>query len=209
MAKCDQCGSTILFGGKQEGEFRFCSDKCWEKGYLQPRLDAVPPDVLEQELKQLHQGPCPRCGGPGPVDVHTAHKIWSVIYLSSYSTKTELCCRKCGLKMQAWSTLSCLLFGWWSLHGLFMTPVQILCNISGMLRPPKPDAPSREMRKIVHTALAAQISDPANSPGAPAPPIPAMPRSAATTPAPPIPSTPRSKPASAPGPFSDIGKPLN
>ena len=209
MATCDQCGTTILFGDKREGDFRFCSDKCWEKGYVQPRLNAVPPDMLEQELKNLHQGSCPRCGGPGPVDLHTAHKIWSAIYATGQSSKAEICCRKCGLKMQALSALFCFFAGWWSLHGLILTPFSILANVAGMLRPPKPDAPSRELRKTVHGMLAARLSDPANSPGAPAAPVPVLPKSAATTTAPPTPSPPRSSSASASGPFSDIGKPLN
>lgn len=54
MAKCDNCGKTILFGGKTEGDLRFCNETCREQGFLKPRMDVVPQDLFEAELKRLH-----------------------------------------------------------------------------------------------------------------------------------------------------------
>lgn len=31
MAKCGYCGTTILFGGKKDGDLRFCNDECHAK----------------------------------------------------------------------------------------------------------------------------------------------------------------------------------
>lgn len=66
MASCDYCGSTILFGGSREGDFRFCNDKCRQGGALLAVASQIPPDVLAEQVKRLHQGPCPSCGGEGP-----------------------------------------------------------------------------------------------------------------------------------------------
>lgn len=216
MAMCDSCDSTIVFGGKKEGLYRFCNDKCYQKGYIQSGRASVPPQLIAQEAMKIRQSSCPICSGPGPVEVFTEHKIWSAIYLSCSSSRAFLCCRACGRKKQLMATLFCGTLGWWSLNGLILTPFQIIANLSAMLKAPNPTYPSLELEKIVRTKLATDLAGfnfgsptpqpislaNATQPPVPAaisPPIPAMPGGAKSSAA----------PSSSSGPFSDIGKPLH
>ena len=36
MAKCDYCGSSIIFGGTKNGDLTFCNEKCEASGYVEP-----------------------------------------------------------------------------------------------------------------------------------------------------------------------------
>ena len=79
MAKCDYCGSTIIFGGKRQGDLRFCNDRCLGNGGLLLVSRQVPENVVHESLWKVHQGRCPKCTGPGPVDVHVSHRVWSAL----------------------------------------------------------------------------------------------------------------------------------
>jgi hypothetical protein len=198
MASCDHCGTTIVFGGKSANGFRYCNDKCYEQGYLAHNFAAIPQNVFEAELQKVRSAPCSVCGGPGPIDVYTSYKVWSLLHFAAPSSTARICCRKCGRKAQIFSTLFCFVFGWWSIEGVFLTPVQIGLNLKGLLKPPDAQKPSPELQKQVRLKLAAQIKAPA----------------ATTTPLPlsPIPQAKATRPAapsSSSGPFCDIGKPLN
>ena len=75
MAKCNFCGSSILFGGVKDGKYRFCNEACHRGGANLLAAELIPFEVVDQEARQVHQGECPKCAGPGPVDVHTAHSV--------------------------------------------------------------------------------------------------------------------------------------
>ena len=173
MASCDYCGSTILFGGKYNGNLRFCSDRCNELGSLMILSQQVPPDLVAQRLRQIHQSACPECGGPGPVDVHTSHRVWSALVLTSWSSRPTVCCRKCGLKNQAGDLLISLFLGWWGFPwGLVMTPVQIIRNIVGMASGPDPVKPSSQLEKIARLAVGNDLRSGVSLTGAKPPPLP-------------------------------------
>jgi hypothetical protein len=158
MATCEYCGTTILFGGVREGELRFCNDKCREAGQVAVVSQHIPPDILARKVAEIHQGPCPVCGGRGPVDVHTSHKIWSALVITHWSSDPQVCCRSCGRKSQFNSLLFSLLLGWWGIpHGLIMTPVQVGRNLAGLWGGPAPDKPSEQLIKLVRLSLAAQV----------------------------------------------------
>ncbi len=69
MAQCAYCSTTIILGGKKEGDLRFCNDKCVERGFVLIVADQIPPEMLNEAVTEVHQGVCPACGGPGPIDV--------------------------------------------------------------------------------------------------------------------------------------------
>jgi hypothetical protein len=48
---------------------RFCGENCLRNGRRMIKATAIPHDVLERRLRQVHQGPCARCGRAGPLDV--------------------------------------------------------------------------------------------------------------------------------------------
>ena len=156
MAKCDYCGSSILFGGARTGDLRFCNHRCQQAGQLIAVSNQVPPDVVQARVWAVHQGLCPKCQGKGPVDVHTAHQVWSALLLTSWKSEPQVSCRACGIKRQATGLVFSLVAGWWGFPwGLIMTPVQVVRNVSGMLSGPDPQKPSAQLERIVRLSMAA------------------------------------------------------
>lgn len=156
MASCDTCGSTILFGGKSDGTYRFCGASCQQKGRVLVAADQVPEDTLNDHVRAVHQGSCPKCKGPGPVDVHTAHSVYSLLFMTSWKSSPQISCRSCGVKHQALATLSSAVLGWWGFPwGLIMTPVQLGKNIAGMASKGDPGTPSPKLRQQVRLILGA------------------------------------------------------
>ena len=155
MAKCDYCGSLILFGGARDGNLRFCNEKCQSGGTLLKLSGQIPEDVVQKQLWEVHQGACPECHGRGPVDVHTAHQIWSALVLTSWKSVPQVSCRACGVKQQLMSLVLCLVAGWWGFPwGLIMTPVQVVRNLAGLVKGPDPMTPSPQLEKMVRLHVA-------------------------------------------------------
>jgi hypothetical protein len=199
MARCSGCNRTIISGGVYDADARFCSKACLFKARLRQTARQIPPELLEQELLRAHRGPCPKCRGGGPVDVHDAHQIWSAVVLTRFWTTSEVSCRRCARSRQGASLATCAVLGWWGIpFGLVMTPVQIIRNIAAMSGGPNPRVPSDRLREAVRMHIAqyalSQGLDPGaltseSPPAAPptAPPVagaPAMPRPASANPAP-------------------------
>jgi hypothetical protein len=156
MAKCANCNSTILFGGQRRGDLRFCNDECAQGGVLISLSHQVPDNLVQQEVWAVHQGRCPQCQGPGPIDVHVSHEIWSAIVFTQFKSLPHVLCRSCGRKKQLGAMVFSFFAGWWGFPwGLIMTPVQIARNLSGMLRSPDPTRPSAKLEEMVRMRLAA------------------------------------------------------
>ncbi|MHC4876141.1 MAG: hypothetical protein ACYTGL_06550 [Planctomycetota bacterium] len=158
MARCDYCDSMILFGGKKQGSRTFCNEKCLTKGYLIIAADRLPQHAVDEAVDEVHLGECPECGGPGPVDVHVSHSVWSVVYLTSWKSTPHLCCRSCGRKKQLGGLLFSGALGWWGFPwGLIMAPIQVGRNISGILGGPAPDVASEQLETMVRIDLAERV----------------------------------------------------
>jgi len=159
MASCNNCGSTILFGGKKAGKYRFCSEKCLSSGGYILIVDEIPNEIIAEHAKTAHEGTCPECNKQnGPVDVHTAHKIWSAGFLTSWVSNSQVSCRSCGIKSQIIGTLYSLFLGWWGFPwGIIMTPVQIIKNIGGIIFSPDPTRPSEKLKHIIKINLGKHI----------------------------------------------------
>ena len=83
----------------------------------------------------LRREPCPKCGRQdGTVELRASHFIWS--YLKSYSGTVEwtLYCRGCGKQANLTGIAGSLIVGWWSVPGLFLTPVFVARNIGEIRR---------------------------------------------------------------------------
>ena len=158
MATCSYCRSTILFGGKREGNLRFCSTSCQERSFLNSVVEELPAEVVEASVRSTHSGNCPKCHGRGPVDVHTSYRVWSAVVLSSCYERQQVCCSSCGWKSKMGDALFCLLLGWWGLpFGLILTPVQIGRNLAGLASSPDYRKPSNRLRRIVRAQLATSL----------------------------------------------------
>jgi hypothetical protein len=159
MAKCDYCNSMILFGGKEAGGRRFCNDNCLTEGHVLLEADRIPQRAVDRAIREVHQGECPKCEGPGPVDIHVSHSIFSLIAFTSWKSEPHVCCRSCGRKAQAGSLLQSLFLGWWGFpYGIVMTPIQICRNISGMTGGPDPDEPTEQLETMVRIDLVGRIA---------------------------------------------------
>jgi hypothetical protein len=157
-SKCDYCGATIRWGGKRQGTRMFCSTRCLESGDPLSRSVQVPRHIVQQAVRTVHQGCCPKCGGSGPVDVHISHRVWSVVFYTRWRSQPRICCRPCGVKSQLTDAMFSLLFGWWGFpFGLVITPVQIGRNIVGAIRPPDPSEPSARLVESVRMTVVAQL----------------------------------------------------
>lgn len=154
MARCDACGASILFGGAKLNDMRFCNATCAQRGQLLMISRQLPADMVTAKTSEVYRGTCPRCQGPGPVDVHTSHRVWSALIMTQWQNRPHVCCHSCGVKSQAGDLLFSLFLGWWGFPwGLIMTPVQITRNISGMMKSSE-GGPSPELEKAVRISLA-------------------------------------------------------
>jgi len=170
MANCAYCGTFILFGGVSVGNERYCSDRCHQGGYVLKVAEQLPPQVVERHVEEIFRGNCPKCKGPGPVDVYKIHEVWSVLILTRWSTRPMVSCRHCATKGQLGGLLFSLFCGWWGFPwGLIITPIQIGRNIVGMCRG-EPAQPSLDLRKLAQMNLGAQAL--LQVPAAQPPPLP-------------------------------------
>jgi hypothetical protein len=158
MATCSHCGTTILFGGEKEAGLRFCNAKCRDNSVLLAAATQLPEEFVIEKARDVHQGACPKCGGPGPVDVHHAHTVWSAVVMTQWNSKPHICCRSCGVKAKANALAISGVAGWWGFPwGMLVTPIQIFRNLAGIMRGPDPAAPSDELIGIVRSGLSVQL----------------------------------------------------
>ena len=158
MAKCANCGTIILFGGVNDQGHRFCNERCHSQAALLPVLGQVPPELVAQQAAAIHQGACPKCGGPGPVDVHTSHFVWSALVMTSWKSNPQVCCRACGVKAKLGNAALSGVVGWWGFPwGVIMTPVQVGRNLFGVFSAPDPERPSEALHHLVRVDLASRF----------------------------------------------------
>jgi hypothetical protein len=159
MAACTTCNSTILFGGVKDGDLRFCNATCHANGPLVLTAQQLPPDVVRHQTAAVYHGQCPKCEGPGPVDVRRSYRIWSFFLMTSWKNPSQISCRRCGVKKQMADALFSLFLGWWGFPwGILMTPVQITRNIIAAVRNPPATGPSPELERAVALSIAIEAA---------------------------------------------------
>jgi len=169
MAVCHYCSVTVLFGGVTEGGKLFCNDRCRQSAALLALAERAPYKQVQRKIAEFHQGRCPKCGGPGPVDVHYAYRVCSGLFKTDWSNTPHLCCRWCGTKAQLGALGYSLLLGWWGLPwGLILTPLQVVWNLKALFAGPRPLTPSKDLEKLVRVGLAARLAHGEQTKGTPA-----------------------------------------
>lgn len=155
MSNCNNCGKSILFGGRKADGRTYCSANCLRAHPLLMAGDRVPADVLQQVVAQWRQGDCPKCKRKnGPIDVHAEHRVHSFLIMTQWHTRRHVSCRPCGRRAQLTGTLYSVALGWWGLPwGLLVTPMQIVRNIAGMTSG-RPDRASPDFERLVRRQLA-------------------------------------------------------
>lgn len=163
MANCAYCGTGILFGGVSDGHTKFCNEDCHAAGYFVSLANQFPPEQLNEMVEATRMGNCPKCNRrDSPVDVYKAHQIWSILIMTSWSSKPELSCKSCATKRQLGAVLFCGTLGWWGFPwGIIGTPVQIIRNFSAMAAQPKQSSPllHNHVRVIVGQRLAQDLQN--------------------------------------------------
>lgn len=155
MATCNACGTTIIFGGKTIGDQRFCNDTCAQNGPILARARQISDADVMVLASQIHSGNCPKCSGPGPVDIRTSHQVWSALLLTRWKSTQQVACRRCGIKAQAGDLAISAVAGWWGFPwGLLMTPVQLGRNVFGLVLAPNPTRPSPTLLQQARLILA-------------------------------------------------------
>jgi hypothetical protein len=155
MARCGYCDTTIIFGGLRDNDARYCNERCRNAGSLLTASLKVPEDVVRQQVWALHRGPCPKCKGRGPVDVHVSYWVWSAVVLTRWGSRPMVACRSCARKSQLANIGFSVLFGWWGFPwGLCLTPVQIFRNGMGLVAGPDDGQPSQQLGKLVRLGIA-------------------------------------------------------
>lgn len=158
MASCAYCNTRILFGGKRDGELRYCNEKCQHQGRLSEAANQLSPADVKAHIFRVHRGNCPKCDGPGPVDVHTSYRVYSVVMMTSWSSRPLVACARCGTKQKIGDTVFSLFLGWWGLPwGILMTPVQLTRNLIAFGKTPDPETPSPALEQVLRSHLAAQL----------------------------------------------------
>lgn len=162
MAECAYCGTTIVFGGVNTGGLRFCNKACQSKAQVAARATPVSDQAVDEFARRIHAGPCPKCQGPGPVDMHKAHWVWSAVVFTRWGSVQQVSCRGCALKTQGGQVLFSLVCGWWGFPwGLIMTPVQVFRTLGAMVAPPSPLSPSATLQSVARGHLMSLPAQPA------------------------------------------------
>ena len=157
MAKCAYCGTLILFGGERRGHLRFCNEECLENGVVVRIAESLPDDEVRRRALAVHQGICPRCLGPGPVDARVSYRVWSLLIMTTLQHMPMISCRSCAVKTLWRDIVFCLFFGWWSLEGMVVTPILLFRNIASLVFPPDPSQPSPALASMIRTNMAHRI----------------------------------------------------
>jgi hypothetical protein len=157
VAHCDYCGTYFSGGSIKRGNYRFCNGVCADKGAVLTALDSCSVEEIDEYISSFHSGPCPRCGARANVDVHQSHRVYSVLVYTRWQTNKHFCCQKCGRNQQLKDLGFSMLCGWWGFpFGLIITPLQIVKNIIGIVRPS--DRPSRDLQRIAKLELAQKLA---------------------------------------------------
>ena len=158
MTTCAHCDELIVFGGKREGDSRYCNEKCLQAARAFQLAVDLPETVLTARVWEVYYGHCPKCRGPGPVDVRLGYRVWSALITSSFSTRPHVACRRCGQKARLKDAGFSLLFGWWGFPwGLLGTPVLVVRILLAILREEDTVQPSPLLFNVVGIQLAEQM----------------------------------------------------
>ncbi len=158
MKKCEVCGTLILFGPVRSDDHIYCSYECRDRGDFEQETEYIPDDTAVAMAMVINTGDCPKCGGPGPVDVQYSHTVWSALVMTSYKSNPEVCCGGCGRASKLKATLFSFCLGWWGFpFGILITPVQVFRNLFGLFSGPVHGNPSSELEPIAKLMLADEV----------------------------------------------------
>lgn len=125
-----------------------------QRGCPLPEVRTITEDEVREQALAVRNGACPQCRGKqSPVEVRTAHWVWSALLFTRYGRRTMLACRDCGRSASMKALGSSAALGWWGFpFGLLITPFKIGANIVELSRKDKPE-PSHALEELVRAQL--------------------------------------------------------
>lgn len=136
----------------------FCSKECRAERNELSVLESLPNAFIEEKVAEAHLEPCPKCQRPGPIDIHTTHRVYSFFVLTSFGERSEIACARCGRLNRLKDSAFCFLCGWWGFPlGFFGTPVLIARNLWNIGAPVRANRPSVEFRRWAVERLAVRL----------------------------------------------------
>ena len=154
MKSCRWCGAMLLWMKVRDGETYYCNQEHLIAGQA---LNKISDSEVSDWVQQVHQGSCSKCGGIGPIDIHSSHEVYSLLLFTRWKSLRNICCRKCGIKAQSLALIFSLFLGWWGFPwGLVMTPIQVIRNLFGLVLPPNASAPTSALVDMGRHELAIQ-----------------------------------------------------
>jgi len=154
MGPCASCGEFILFGAVKQNDKKYCNYDCAAAGFVDEVAAEVPESLLREHAMRVRNEDCPACGGPGPVDVYVQRYILSALIGCVHGQKPKLCCGSCGTKHQLLGIAGSALVGWWSIHGIIMTPFILGSSVWHFFKSRDDGAPSERLLDVVRTDIA-------------------------------------------------------
>lgn len=158
MWLCAYCRTPLLISRIKCAGKIFCCDDCLKRYAIRQAAPSISDEVIEANVREIHEGVCAICGGSGPVDVHRSYRVISFIIISQYGSFQQLSCRWCGTKAKLKEACITFFMGWWALPGIFLTPPFVLANMFGVVAEffcafGAPE-PSSALKKLVANQLA-------------------------------------------------------
>ena len=128
MARCDACGTLVLFGAKKSNSFVCCSDLCLKELINIQGRGPVFIQKVQVEAQRVYKDNCAICSKEGPVDLYATVKISGYVLVTKTTNDVYVCCHKCGVSKKWKAFFHCLCFGWWSAHGLLVNCIFLSMN---------------------------------------------------------------------------------
>jgi hypothetical protein len=159
LHQCPECGALILGGGvKIDDGKAYCRRSCADRGIVRKCAQVIPPDAIRDEALRVRAGACPNCKKPsGPVESRMVYWVVGLINVTWWHDESFLSCRPCHRRRLVSRSIRTFLFGWWSVRGIFMTPVRLVKNVLAWRRP-DPDAPSDALLGRIHFDLVLKLA---------------------------------------------------
>lgn len=157
MSRCAGCNKLILFGGIKAQSGTFCTEECRAAATVSATLEGVSEEEFEARVMAAHLSPCPRCRRPGPINVHFACAMFSLVVVTHFAREPFVSCTRCAriLQLKAFCSTFCL--GWWGIPiGLVGTPFVLLANLWFIAFPPR--YPRDEFCAMVAQRFAGEVS---------------------------------------------------
>ena len=156
---CAFCSNKLNGKIVQAGLKQFCNETCWQSARQKEAAETLGEEQIMQHACAIQNSPCPVCGRNGSiVEYRKAHYIYSLAIFTNWSSKGRLSCHHCSIGKNIEALLICAVAGWWGIPwGIFMTPVQIVCNLIELFKKGRIGQPSPELLEIAQLYLGQQL----------------------------------------------------